>query len=243
MTRLIVLFAALSWLMAPNAHAADRTGVIDARGTRVVVPLPEGYVQASVDMPEWVEAGQALVAPGVTVEDIMVDADCVPDALGPSCGSSYEVMSLPATMTPMQWREVRAQVIEQLGGDTRELQQAVIEGARERLQDFDDGVKFTRAPTSRVVLVALDDPRSVRFYVPAPASLEIRGVEMDQLRVVAQFVVDGQFMMVAVSREFPAGQGTPEAHLGLVEELDAFMTRLYALNPSLAMPAKQASPR
>lgn len=62
---------------------------------------------------------------------------------------------------------------------------------------------------------------------------------VEQLRVVAQFLIDGQMMFVAISRDFPEGEATPEAHQVLVAELDAFMARLYALNPEYsAAPAE-----
>lgn len=237
MTRTLVLAAAL--LLAPfTAHAAERTGVIDVRDMRVVLPLPEGYVQSTLDMPEWVELARRLAARGARVEEVLIEAECMSDPDTLFCPPSYEVMSLPARLTKDEWVKLRAEMIQTLGGDTRALQDQAIARAQRTTERELGGASFSRPSGSKMVLVALDDPRSVRFYMPAPGRIENGDLVAEQLRVVAQFPLEGQLMMVAVSRDFPEGQATPEAHQELVALLDAFMTRLYALNPPLAAPAE-----
>lgn len=235
MTRLRPLLAAALLLVPALGLADERTGVIDARGTRVELPLPEGYVQASLDMPEWVALSQTFAPPQARVEEVVLHAECFSDPDAMFCPAAYEVMSLPATLPRAKWRALRSEMIEQLGGDTRAMQERAIERSRERFEEGTGGsARFSRDTSANVVLVALDDPRSVRFYLPAPGRIEAEGVKAEQLRVVAQFVVEGQLMIVAISRDFPEGKATPEAHQALVAELDAFLARLYALNPEYA---------
>ena len=237
MNRLLATLAATLLLMPALGLAAERTGVIDVRGTRVELPVPEGYVQASIDMPEWITLSQSVAPAGARAEEVLLQAECASDPDALFCPATIEVLSLPAKLTREQWRSVRAEMIEQLGGDTRAMQEAALDRARKKVEE--QGVTFTRDTSAKAVLVALDDVRSVRFYLPAPGRYDADGVTLEQLRVVAQLVIEGQMMFVAISRDFPAGEGTPEAHQALVAQLDEFLTDLYALNPEyLAAPAE-----
>lgn len=231
-------FLAAALLLAPSLGlAADRTGVIDVRGTRVELPLPEGYVQASLDMPEWIALSQSVAPTGARSEEVLLQAECASDPDTLFCPATFEIMSLPAKLSREQWRELRKEMIAQLGGDTRAMQEAALDRARKKVED--QGVSFSRDTSAKAVLVAPDDVRSVRFYLPAPGRYQSNGVVVEQLRVVAQLVIDGQLMFVAISRDFPKGEATPEEHQVLVALLDDFLTRLYALNAEyLAVPAE-----
>ena len=76
-----------------------------------------------------------------------------------------------------------------------------------------------------------DDPRSVRFYFNSPGRVQGNGVVVEQVRVAAQFAIQGQVMVLAVSREVPEGEATPEVYAAVADELNRFMDRLLALNP------------
>ena len=225
------LLAAALLLLPSIGLAAERTGVIDARGTRIEVPLPDEYVQSSLDMPEWIELAKTLVPKGATVEDVLVHAECMSDPETLFCPSSYEIMSLPLRTTEAEWRELRVQLIEALTGDTREMQEVALKRAQDRLKAENNEAEFTRDTSSRVVLVARDDPRSVRFYFNSPGRVEGNGVVVEQVRVAAQFAIQGQVMVLAVSREVPEGEATPEVYAAVADELNRFMDRLLALNP------------
>ncbi len=225
----VLLTAAL--LLPALGLAAERTGVIDARGTRIEVPLPDEYVQSSLDMPEWMELARSLAPKGATVEEVLVHAECMSDPETLFCPPSYEILSLPIRVTEAEWRELRVQMIETFTGDTRELQESALRRAQEQLKAENNEAAFTRDTSSRAVLVARDDPRSVRFYFNAPGRVEGNGVVVEQVRVVAQFAIQGQLMVVAVSREVPEGEATPEVYAAVADELNRFMDALLALNP------------
>lgn len=225
----VLLTAAL--LLPALGLAAERTGVIDARGTRIEVPLPDEYVQSSLDMPEWMELATSLAPKGATVEEVLVHAECMSDPETLFCPPSYEILSLPIRVTEAEWRELRVQMIETFTGDTRELQESALRRAQEQLKAENNEAAFTRDTSSRAVLVARDDPRSVRFYFNAPGRVEGNGVVVEQVRVVAQFAIQGQLMVVAVSREVPEGEATPEVYAAVADELNRFMDALLALNP------------
>lgn len=225
----VLLTAAL--LLPALGLAAERTGVIDARGTRIEVPLPDEYVQSSLDMPEWMELARSLAPKGATVEEVLVHAECMSDPDTLFCPPSYEILSLPIRVTEAEWRELRVQMIETFTGDTRELQESALRRAQEQLKAENNEAAFTRDTSSRAVLVARDDPRSVRFYFNAPGRVEGNGVVVEQVRVVAQFAIQGQLMVVAVSREVPEGEATPEVYAAVADELNRFMDALLALNP------------
>ena len=231
MNRMCRLLAATLLLLPALGLAAERTGVIDARGTRIQVPIPDAYVQSSLDMPEWLDLARTLAPRGTTAEEVLVHAECMSDPDTLYCPSSYEIVSLPMKVDEEEWRELRVQLVEALTGDTREMQETALRRSRDRLQSENNDASFTRDTSSRVVMVAPDDQRSVRFYFNSPGRLEGNGVSADQVRVAAQFAVEGQMMIVAVSREVPAGEATPELYAEVVDELNRFMDRLFALNP------------
>ena len=225
-----LLAAAL--LLAPAIGlAAERTGIIDARGTRIELPIPDEYVQSSLDMPEWIELAKTLAPKGATVEDVLVHAECMSDPETLFCPPSYELLSMPLKVNEAEWRELRVQLIEALTGDTRAMQEMALKRAQDRLKAESTDAEFTRDTSSRVVLVRSDDPRSVRFYFNAPGRIEGNGVVVEQVRVAAQFAIQGQLMILAVSREVPEGEATPEVYAAVADELNRFMDRLLALNP------------
>lgn len=226
-------------LLAPLiATAAERTGVIDVRGKRVEIPLADGYVQATLDMPEWVELSKSFAPSRATVEEVVLHAECMSDPDQLYCPPGFEMFSLPLRVTPVEWRVMRETMLKELAGDTSEVQAAAIQRSQEKLEAISDGgdVSFSRPATPKVVVVAADDPRSVRFYLPAPGRIESGGVVAEQLRVAAQVAIDGQVLLIAISQEFPEGKATPEAHQALVKQLDVFLNGLYALNPMTGAP-------
>lgn len=237
MKRLLAACAAL--LLAPLiATAGERTGVIDVRGKRVELPLPDGYVQASLDMPEWLELAKSFAPARSTVEEVVLHAECMSDPDELYCPAAFEFVSLPMRVTPAQWRVLRETMLKELAGDTSEMQAKAMQRSQEKLDAYgeDADVKFTRAATPRVVVVAADDPRTVRFYLPAPGRIEADGAVAEQLRVVAQMAVDGQVLLISITRDFPEGKATPEAHRALVDELDAYLTGLFARNTMTGEP-------
>lgn len=236
-SRRVTLLACLLLAWAPClALAAERTATLVVDDTELVVPVPDGYVQASIELPAWIAQMRALTTPGSPqpIETLM-SATCVDDAdAGAYCRTAYDLQVSRRRFDPAMWSVMRPQLVELVQKQSKALIDRAMAQRDARLRELEIESEATLESTTAIIMLAPDDLRGVRFRLPTPAVIKEEGVEVRQWRFGGQVMLRGRLFSVIVTRELAEGEDAEAVAKAMEAELDAFVQRLYALNPMYA---------
>ena len=234
MTRITSTLLLLMSLACP-AVAAERTGTVMAGTREVVVLLPDGYIQSSVDAPDWLEVLRTAAAREEPIPfEAVVAAECMidGDAFNPYCRTAYELkIHQDQFVTEANWPAARKSAIEAMSGDSERMLRIAMERKQARNREIGQNVNVPVDARSQVILLPSDDPRSVRFRLSQPVVMTEDGGNVKQWRFGGLVFLNGQLFNVAVARAFPMDGDDAAVVAEMEGELDAFLRALYRLNP------------
>ena len=238
--RIRPVIAAALLLIPALGIAAERTGKFMAGTREVVVLLPDGYIQSSVDAPDWLEVlrtaaprEEPIPVEAVVAAECMVDGD----AFNPYCRTGYELkIHQDQPFTEATWPVARQVAIEALSADTERVLRAAMERKQARNREIGQNLNVPVDATSQVILLPSDDLRSVRFRLSQPVVMTEDGGKVKQWRFGGLVFLDGQLFNVAVARAFPMDGDDAAVVAEMEGEFDAFLQALYRLNPSERAP-------
>ena len=232
---IVPLLAAALLLLSTTASSAERTGKADVGDVEVVLPLPPDYIQATLDLPAYLRALEKQAAGHGRLIDVLIAAECIGRDIpfGPMCLTTYELYRMPDVGVPLQqWPALRRGLMTMMAGDTSAIRADVLEAKRRNPNIQPRDVEVSEDTREAMQLLAVDDPRSVRFRTRSPAHIADRvDGERLQWRFGATFPMHGQVFNVTITREFAVGADSAAIVAEMEAELDAFLIRLYALNP------------
>lgn len=229
------------WLLIPTLGlAAERTGTVMAGAREVVVLLPDGYIQSSVDAPDWLEVLRTAAAREEPIPfEAVVAAECMVDgdAFNPYCRTAYELkIHRDQRLTEVTWPAVRQSAIEAMSEDSERMLRIAMERKQARNREIGQNLNVPVEATSQVILLPADDPHSVRFRLSQPVVMTEDGGKVKQWRFGGLVFLNGQLFNVAVARAFPMDGDDAAVVAEMERELDAFLHALYRLNPSERAP-------
>jgi hypothetical protein len=234
MNRLLATLAATLLLMPALGLAAERTGKVMVGDIELTVPVPDGYVQASLDMPHWLDELKAAVIPGTPMAvEALVAPECISEESGEGvyCVTSYEIFVTQRPFSSLLWPKVRPQILDELERNSAEMLRRVHEARVERNQQMGVKDEFSLDTEAPIVMLAPEDMRSIRFRLRAPLEIESDGQRIRQWRFGGQFMLHGKLFSVSVVRNLPADADDQAVVKVMEAELEAFARELYALNP------------
>lgn len=237
--RIRPIIAAALLLIPALGIAAERVGKAMAGDIELSMPIPERYVQASLDMPELLEELRHIAIPGLPRPvDVLVAPECTseqPEA-GLYCLTSYEIFVSQSPFDSRRWPDMRSQLMTMLERESEGMLRTASEVRAERNKELGLGVALTIDAESPVIVLAPKDTRSVRFRLRTPLEADVEGERVRQWRFGGQFVLHGKLFNVMVVRNLPAGSDDEAIAKEMEAQLDAFARQLYALNPMHAEP-------
>lgn len=230
-TTTLLLLIPLAWPLA----AAERTGKVMAGTREVVVLLPDGYIQSSVDAPDWLEVLRTAAAREEPIPfEAVVAAECMidGDAFNPYCRTAYELkIHRDQFVTEATWPAARKSAIDAMSKDTERMLRIAMERKQARNREIGRNLNAPVDATSQVILLPSDDLRSVRFRLSQPVVMTEDGGKVKQWRFGGLVFLNGQLFNVAVARAFPMDGDDAAVVAEMEGELDAFLQALYRLNP------------
>lgn len=236
--RALLLIVLLSTLLPALALAAERTATVAVDDIDVVMPLPDGYLQASVDVPEWLAYVRSATPPAFPrpVEALIVAACLEGASPNVYCRTAYDLQVSPKRVTPETWPVMRNLLSRAMAEQSQAVLDAAMAERNAHMREVERPVDATLDTRASVILLAPEDTRGVRYRLRSPGVLKDEGGEVRQWRFGAQVVLHGRPFSVIVTRELAPGEDAEAVAKAMEVELDAFLQRLYALNPMYATP-------
>lgn len=233
MNRLVAFLAGAVLVVPSLAMSAERTGLVVADGIELTVPLPDGYVQSSVDVPDWLARMQEITPRSFPrpVESLLA-VECLDvEDVSAYCRTAYDISYAPRRFTAASWPATRAMLVEAIQERSSEVIDLAISRRKEHQAQLGIKAELTLDTKAPVVLLAPDDLRGVRFRLGEVAVIREGEFEVRLWRFGGQMMVRGRLFNVTVSRELAEEDDAEAVAAEMEAELDAFLIRLYALNP------------
>lgn len=228
------MLAMLMWaaLATPGPTlATDRTAVVEVDGTAIVIPVPEGYGQVSVEWPGRMRGADDDARRPTRHVETLVSNGCMRVVSPLGCPTAYVLRVFPGTMSSSRWPAYRESLIA-LSLAEREKSLAEVQQSLEQRPEAVSGRRQVTLDQSQAgVLFGEDDPRSVRLRLVSPNVVRTPDGENRQWSFGAMTLLRGRVFNVKVQRDFPVDQDPERIRMEMEAELEAFMSRLYTLNP------------
>ena len=224
--------SALALVVASTSGASGDVFELSVEDTRVALPLPKGLKRASIHDPAAIQRMRKVHGLTNGVVELLFDPECTINTAERQCPAAFELVLVPDRISDQEWPSVRAAMLADIRGNDRLLQREETAQAEKRVEAEMPGLRMFTDKTAAMVLMHEDDPRSVRARLQRPMLITQGEARFEIVQIHIQLQVRGRYMGVYAMHLYPYGQVDEDAVERLDAEADAFLTDLYALNPT-----------